>query len=84
MVKKFMLKVVRVVQYWYYIGIVLYTLMLDPNQKKAALESELQQIAKNYQEAQQVMQNCEKKIYEIRGGIAACDDLIKTNEEETT
>ena len=58
--------------------------MLDPNQKKAALESELQQIAKNYQEAQQVMQNCEKKIYELRGVIAVCDDLIKTNEEETT
>ena len=57
--------------------------MLDPNQKKAALESELQQIAKNYQEAQQDMQNCEKKIYEIRGGIAACDDLIKTQEETT-
>ena len=57
--------------------------MLDPNQKKAALESELQQIAKNYQEAQQAMQNCEKKIYEIRGGIAACDDLIKTTEETT-
>ena len=57
--------------------------MLDPEQKKAALESELQQIAKNYQEAQQVMQNCEKKIYEIRGGIAACDDLIKTQEETT-
>ena len=56
--------------------------MLDPNQKKAALESELQQIAKNYQEAQQVMQNCEKKIYELRGGIAACDELIKENEEE--
>ena len=57
--------------------------MLDPNQKKPALESELQQIAKNYQEAQQVMQNCEKKIYELRGGIAACDDLIKTQEEDT-
>ena len=57
--------------------------MLDPKQKKAALESELQQIAKNYQEAQQVMQNCEKKIYELRGGIAACDDLIKTEEEDT-
>ena len=47
--------------------------MLDPQQKKAALESELQQIAKNYQEAQQVMQNCEKKIYELRGGIATCE-----------
>jgi len=57
--------------------------MLDPSQKKAALESELQQIAKNYQEAQQVMQNCEKKIYELRGGIAACDDLIKAEEEDT-
>tara|TARA_R100000329_G_C7571643_1_gene202343 strand:- start:21 stop:203 length:183 start_codon:yes stop_codon:yes gene_type:complete len=58
--------------------------MLDPEQKKAALESELQQIAKNYKEAQQVMQNCEKKIYELRGGIAACDDLIESSEEETT
>ena len=57
--------------------------MLDPSQKKAALESELQQIAKNYQEAQQVMQNCEKKIYEIRGGIAACDDLIKATKKTT-
>ena len=57
--------------------------MLDPQQKKAALESQLQQIAKNYQEAQQVMQNCEKKIYEIRGGIAACDDLIKAQEKTT-
>lgn len=56
--------------------------MLDPQQKKAALESELQQIAKNYQEAQQVMQNCERKIFELRGGIAACDELIKENEKE--
>ena len=56
--------------------------MLDPQQKKAALESELQQIAKNYQEAQQVMQNCEKKIYELKGGIAACEELIKENEKE--
>ena len=56
--------------------------MLDPQQKKVALESELQQIAKNYQEAQQVMQNCEKKIYELRGCIAACDELIKENQEE--
>ena len=56
--------------------------MLDPQQKKADLESELQQIAKNYQEAQQVMQNCERKIFELRGGIAACDELIKENAEE--
>ena len=56
--------------------------MLNPQQKKIALESELQQIAKNYQEAQQVMQNCEKKIYELRGGITACEELIKENEQE--
>ena len=57
--------------------------MLDPKQKLAALQSELQQIAKNYQEAQQVMQNCEKKIYELRGGNAACEDLINQSEETT-
>ena len=57
--------------------------MLDPKQKLAALQSELQQIAKNYQEAQQVMQNCEKKIYELRGVIAACEDLINQSEETT-
>ena len=57
--------------------------MLDPKQKLAALQSELQQIEKNYQEAQQVMQNCEKKIYELRGGIAACEDLINQSEETT-
>ena len=43
---------------------------------------QLQQIAKNYQEAQRVMQNCEKKIYELKGGIAACEELIKENEKE--
>tara|TARA_R100000278_G_scaffold18912_2_gene18502 strand:+ start:193 stop:375 length:183 start_codon:yes stop_codon:yes gene_type:complete len=60
--------------------------MLTTEQKKAALESELQQIAKNYQEAELVMKNCEKRIHELRGGIAACDDLIKNTEktEETT
>ena len=58
--------------------------MLDPQQKKAALESELQKIAKNYQEAKEVMGNCERKILELRGGIIACDDLINSKEEKTT
>ena len=58
--------------------------MLDPQQKKAALESELQQIAKNYNEAKEVMSNCERKILELRGGIIACDDLINSPAEETT
>ena len=55
--------------------------MLDPKQKLAALQSELQQIAKNYNEAKEVMGNCERKILQIQGGIAACEDLIKQNEE---
>jgi len=58
--------------------------MLDPNQKLAALQSELQQIAKNYNEAKEVMGNCERKILQIQGGIAACEELIKENEEPTT
>ena len=57
--------------------------MLDPQQKLAALQSELQQIAKNYNEAKEVMGNCERKILQIQGGIAACEDLIKQSEETT-
>lgn len=53
---------------------------VDPQQKLEALKSELQQIAKNYQEAKQVMENCEKKIYELKGGIAACEDILKPEE----
>ena len=56
--------------------------MIDPNQKLEALKSELQQIAKNYNEAKEVMTNCERKILQIQGGIAACEEIIK--EEETT
>jgi len=55
--------------------------MLDPNQKLAALQSELQQIAKNYNEAKEVMGNCERKILQIQGGIATCEELIKETEE---
>ena len=55
--------------------------MLDPQQKLAALQSELQQIAKNYNEAKEVMGNCERKILQIQGGITAIEDLIK---EENT
>ena len=58
--------------------------MLDPNQKLAALQSELQQIAKNYNEAKEVMGNCERKILQIQGGIAACEELIKSKEEESS
>ena len=55
--------------------------MVDPKQKLAALKSELEQIARNYNEAKEVMNNCERKILQIQGGIAACEDLIKQSKE---
>lgn len=54
--------------------------MIDPSQKLAALKSELQQIAKNYNEAKEVMNNCERKILQIQGGIEACEEIIKKEE----
>ena len=57
--------------------------MLDPKQKLAALQSELQQIAKNYNEAKEVMNNCERKILQIQGGIAACQEIIQEDSTET-
>ena len=57
---------------------------MTPEQQKAALESELQQVAKNYEEARNVMQNCERKIFELRGGITACEKLIKPKEAPKT
>ena len=55
---------------------------VDPKQKLEALKSELQQVAQNYKEAEQVMKNCEVKIHQLQGGIAACEEIIKP--EETT
>ena len=56
--------------------------MLDPKQKLAALEAEQQQIIKNYKEAEQVVKNCEVKLYQLKGGIDAIKDLMQN--EETT
>jgi len=58
--------------------------MITPKQKLAALESEQVQIAKNYNEAKQVMANCERKLLQIQGGIEACKDILSKTEEETT
>ena len=62
--------------------------MLKPEEKLAALKSEQELIAKNYKEAEQVMKNCEIRLYQLKGAIDAIDDLIKENksegEEETT
>ena len=40
------------------------------------------QIAKNYQEAETVVKNCEIKLIEIRGAIAALEEIQKANTEE--
>lgn len=55
---------------------------LTLDQKLAALLSEQQQIAKNYQEAETVVKNCEIKLIEIRGAIAALEEIQKANTEE--
>ena len=57
--------------------------MVDPKQKLAALKSELEQIARNYNEAKEVMNNCERKILQIQGGIAACQEIIQQDSTET-
>lgn len=56
--------------------------MLDPKQKLAALQSEQQLIANNYKEADTVLKNCEIKLIELRGAIAALEDVLKQEEEE--
>ena len=55
---------------------------IDPQQKLEALNSELQQIVDNYNKANQVVENCKQKIFELKGGIAAVEDILKPDEEE--
>ena len=56
---------------------------VDPQQKLETLKSELQQIVSSYNQAKEVVTNCERKILQIQGGIAACEDLINQSEETT-
>ena len=60
--------------------------MFDAKQELAALQSEQQQIAKNYQEAKTVMANCERKLLELQGAINFATKAIEDEEtkEETT
>jgi len=60
--------------------------MFDAKQELAALQSEQQQIAKNYQEAKTVMTNCERKLLELQGAINFAQKTIQGEEqtEETT
>jgi len=55
---------------------------VDPKQKLEALNSELQQVVNNYNKANQVAENCKQKIFELKGGIAAVEDILKPDEEE--
>ena len=57
---------------------------VDPQQKLEALKSELQQIVSNYNQAKEVVTNCERKILQLQGGIAACEDIVKPDEEESS
>jgi len=56
---------------------------VDPQQKLEALNSELQQVVNNFNQANQVVENCKQRIFELKGGIAAVEDILKPNEEET-
>ena len=53
---------------------------VDPKQKLEALNSELQQIVTNYNQANQVAENCKQKIFELKGGIAALEEILKPDE----
>ena len=55
---------------------------VDPKQKLEALNSELQQIVNNYNEANKVAENCKQRIFELKGAIAAVEDILKP--EDTT
>ena len=54
---------------------------VDPQQKLESLNSELQQVVNNYNQANQVVENCKQKIFELKGGIAAIEDILKPDEE---
>jgi len=54
---------------------------VDFKTKLEAINKELQQIANNYNEATQVVKNCEKKIYELNGAKSQLEQLIKETEE---
>ena len=54
---------------------------IEPQQKLEALKTELQQVVDNYNKANQVVENCKQRIFELKGGIAAVEDILKPDEE---
>ena len=57
---------------------------VDPKQKLDALNAELQQVVNNYNQANQVVENCKQKIFELKGAIAAVEDILKPDEKKET
>mgnify|MGYP003115436511 CR=1 FL=1 len=57
---------------------------IDPQQKLEVLNSELQQVVDNYNKASQVVENCKQKIFELKGGIAAVEDILKPDEDQVS
>ena len=55
--------------------------MFDAKQELAALQSEQQQIAQNYQEAKTVMTNCERKLLELQGAINFAKKAVENGEQ---
>ena len=53
---------------------------VDPQQKLEALNSELTQIVNNFNEANKVVENCKQRIFELKGAIAAVEDILKPDE----
>ena len=53
---------------------------VDPQQKLEALNSELQQVVDNYNKATQVAENCKQRIFELKGAVAAVEDILKPEE----
>ena len=54
---------------------------LDPKQEVEAIKAEQQNIAKNYQEAKDVMTNCERKLIELQGQLKMAEKFAKAEEE---
>tara|TARA_R100000654_G_scaffold71145_1_gene101848 strand:+ start:430 stop:615 length:186 start_codon:yes stop_codon:yes gene_type:complete len=55
---------------------------ISPQDKLEALNSELQKIVNNYNQATQVVENCKQRIFELKGGIAAVEDILKEESAE--
>ena len=56
---------------------------VNPQQKLEALNSELQQVVDNFNKANQVVENCKQRIFELNGAIAAVEDILKPDEPTT-